>query len=103
MLKGKSWSYLVQKLVTIIGRANPISFGRKKKYKWEVDVELDTTNRTSKQHAVIIFNVIDNWYDLCIIFSFEIRCLSTKKGIIVDSNALSHLDKPYPLENKSHI
>lgn len=62
MLKGKNWSFLVQKLVTIIGRANPIAFGRKKKYKWEVDVELDTTNRTSKQHAVIIFNVNDNWY-----------------------------------------
>lgn len=61
MLRGKNWTYMVQKLVTIIGRSNPLAYGKKRRYKWEVDVEIDSSNRISKQHALIIFNFEANW------------------------------------------
>ncbi|CAD8046425.1 unnamed protein product [Paramecium sonneborni] len=92
LLKGKHITYYIKKLAIIIGRANQT---KNSKYFWEVDLALDLGQKISKQHAVISYNIEKEY--------FEIKCLSTKKPIDVDSVTITSKDNPVILKHRSSI
>ena len=66
----------------------------KAKTTWEVDVELNPTNKVSKQHALIVYNFEENY--------FEIKNLSKKFPIRVNGELMNY-NEEMPLRNKSLI
>ena len=59
-LKGKNFTKLIKKFVIILGRTitqnNQNEEEAVKKPKWWVDIELGTSKKISRQHAVILYN-----------------------------------------------
>eukprot|EP01017_Pseudomicrothorax_dubius_P023872 TRINITY_DN2541_c0_g2_i1.p1 TRINITY_DN2541_c0_g2~~TRINITY_DN2541_c0_g2_i1.p1 ORF type:complete len:480 (+),score=108.26 TRINITY_DN2541_c0_g2_i1:81-1520(+) len=96
LLKGKNWHYVVTKFDVIIGRgAASIDYFKRKGIKWDVDVDLGTNRKVSKQHALIIYNfALQRW---------EIKCLSNKYPIRVDSRLQSFRDRPVHLTSRTSI
>ena len=94
LIRGRTWQYYISKLSIIIGRGRTLQ-QKRKNIKWQVDVELGIDKRISKQHCLIIYNFDDK--------TFEIKCLSKKKPVIVDNCLFTHLDKAVPLKHGSLI
>mmetsp|Transcript_27881 Transcript_27881/g.24529 ORF Transcript_27881/g.24529 Transcript_27881/m.24529 type:complete len:153 (+) Transcript_27881:931-1389(+) len=80
----------------IIGRSqgkDPNS--KSKKFRWEVDVDLNKNNQVSRQHAVILYNYEEG--------GFEIKCLSKKNPVKVGNYSYDFKDKACPLPSKSMV
>ena len=92
LLKGKTKTYPIKKLTTVLGRRNHLP---KSNINWQVDVNFKKNFRVSKQHAVIAYN-----FD---IEKFEIKCLSEKYPIKVNNVKYDYKDEPVTLDNNSLI
>lgn len=92
LLKGKSKTYCIKKLNSVIGRRNHISGSN---VKWQVDINLKKNFKVSKQHAVIMFNFESGL--------FEIKCLSEKYPIKVNNLSYTDIDAPVSLDNNTLI
>lgn len=86
LLKGSDWSYYMKDLSIIIGR-KPEKHGVRgikncedENVTWEVDLDLGSHKRVSKQHAFLAFNFLDN--------CFEIKNISTKHSIFVNDEEI---------------
>lgn len=103
MLKGNDWCHYLKKLFCIIGR-DPLKYGNSKSENninkantstsWEVDVDLGSNVRISKQHALIIYNFQTG--------VFEIKNLSKKYSIKVNGETIKW-NEEMPLSSKSSI
>ena len=92
LLKGKSKTYPIRKLVTVIGRKNHVPSSN---ITWQVDINFKKNFKVSKQHAVITYNY-DNE-------KFEIKCLSEKYPIRVNNTKYDNKDNPVSLDNNTLI
>ena len=92
MLKSKTWSFYIKKPQVMIGRS---AVPNDHCYVWDLDVDLQTNKFVSKQHAIILYNFQKE--------SFEIKCLSRKNEIKVNSKTLSYESDPMVLPNESLI
>lgn len=95
LLKGSDWSYYMKELSIIIGRkpekhgVRGIKNNEEENVTWEVDLDLGSHKRVSKQHAFLAFNFLDN--------CFEIKNISTKHPIYVNDEEL----KPWQIMSLS--
>eukprot|EP00742_Colponemidia_sp_Colp-10_P003283 GILJ01003494.1.p1 GENE.GILJ01003494.1~~GILJ01003494.1.p1 ORF type:complete len:425 (+),score=54.97 GILJ01003494.1:215-1489(+) len=92
-LQGSAWTCLVRKCHTILGRASRRCATARGL--WQVDVDLGTDRRVSRQHAVISFNFETR--------AFEIRCLSKLHSIQVNGKQIRREDGPVALSSRSLI
>lgn len=93
IIKSINFKYYLKKLNVIIGRKNHKE--DLSNYQWKVDIDLGNKKKISKQHALIIYNFKNRY--------FEIYCLSEKFPIKVDDKVLSYKANPIQLYNKSKI
>lgn len=83
----------MKKFHCIIGRGLDSEEG--KKYTWELDVDLGESRKISRQHALIAYNFS--------IGTFEIRCISKKGYVKVNSSVIYSYDKPIELKNRAYV
>ena len=92
LLRGRHWSYYLQSLSCIIGRSPTFSNSLMKSSStprviWHCDLSLPAhTPKVSRQHALIIFNFQDQYW--------EIRCLSRKYGVRIGKSKVIRWGDP---------
>lgn len=77
LLRGRFWSFTLCKLFCIIGRA-PTHYHQPNANLpviWHVDLDLGHLKKVSRQHALIIYNFEDAFW--------EIKCISRKYPVFV--------------------
>ena len=84
----------MKKFTCILGRA-PKSDESSKKFTWEIDVDLGENKKISRQHAIILFNFQTQ--------NFEIKCISKRGYVKVNSNVCYSYDNPIVLKNRAYI
>ena len=93
ILKGKEWQYPLQKLFCIIGRS-PINYNQPNvslPVVWHVDIDLGHIKKVSRQHALIIYNFEDEFW--------EIKCLSNKYPLYINKKKITQNMKAEKLES----
>ena len=96
LLRGTNWVYYIKKLHCIIGRI-PMKHNKSSNYcntTWDVDVDLGSGKKISKQHALIVYNFT--------VKKFEIKNLSKKFPIKVNGALMNYNEEVF-LNNKSSI